>query len=105
VDDVDLVACPARPHVDVLPKLADFVDAAVAGPVDLQHVHVVAAAHRLADVALVARLRRRTALAVVRFAQDARGRGLAYAAGPGEEIGVPHAPAGDRPGQRPRHVL
>ena len=43
VDDVDLEPRPAGPHVDVLPQLADFVDAAVAGAVDLQHVHVVAA--------------------------------------------------------------
>ena len=42
VDDVDLEPRPAGPHVDVLPQLADFVDAAVAGPVDLQHVDVVA---------------------------------------------------------------
>ena len=43
VDDVDFEARPAGPHVDVLPQLADFVDAAVAGAVDLQHVDVVAA--------------------------------------------------------------
>ena len=43
VDNVNLEARPAGPHVDVLPQLADLVDAAVAGPVDLQYVHVFAA--------------------------------------------------------------
>ena len=42
VDDVDLESCPAGPHAGVLPQLADFVDAAVAGAVDFQHVHVLA---------------------------------------------------------------
>ena len=43
VDDVNLESRPAGPHVDVLPQLADLVDAAIAGAVDLQHVDVVAA--------------------------------------------------------------
>ena len=42
VDDVDLEPRTAGPDVDVLAQLADLVDAAVAGPVDLQHVDVVA---------------------------------------------------------------
>ena len=54
VDDVDLEAGAAGPDVDVLPQLADLVDAAVAGAVDLQHVDVVARGDGLADVALVA---------------------------------------------------
>ena len=54
VDDVDLEPRPAGPHADVLPQLANFVDAAIAGPVDLQHVDVVAGADAAADVALVA---------------------------------------------------
>ena len=59
VDDVDLEPRPAGPHADVLPQLADFVDAAIAGAVDLQHVHVLAGADAAADVALVAGRRRR----------------------------------------------
>ena len=40
VDDVDLEAGPAGADVDVAAELADFVDAAVAGAVDLDHVDV-----------------------------------------------------------------
>ena len=59
VDDVDLVPHAAGPHGHVLPQLANLVDAAVAGAVDFQHVDVVAGRHAEADVALVARRRRR----------------------------------------------
>ncbi len=52
VDDVDLVARPAGADADVLAELADFVDAAVAGAVDFQHVDVAAGADALANVAL-----------------------------------------------------
>ena len=59
----------------------------------------------LADVALVAGRRRRAALAVERLGQNAGGRGLADAAGTGEQIGVADAIAGDRLLQRPGDVL
>ena len=42
VDDVDLVARAAGAVLDVAAELADLVDAAVAGAVDLEHVDVVA---------------------------------------------------------------
>ncbi len=42
VDDVDLEPHAAGPHGDVLPQLANLVDAAVAGAVDLEHVDIVA---------------------------------------------------------------
>ena len=91
VDDVDFEPCPAGPHADVLPQLADFVDAAVAGPVDLQHVHVLAGADAAADVALVAGDRGGTLFAVQRLGQDSGGRGLAHPACAGEKIGMAHA--------------
>ena len=99
VDDVDLESRPAGPHVDVLPQLADLVDAAVAGPVDLQHVHVVARADALADVALVAGDGRRALDAVQGLGQDPGGGGLAHAPGPGEQVGMADAVRGDRVGQ------
>ena len=105
VDDVDLEPRPARPHGDVLPQLANFIDAAVAGAVDLQHVDVVAGRHAAADVALVARRRRRALHAVERLGENPRGRRLADAAGTGEQIGVPDAVAGDRLLERPGDVL
>ena len=105
VDDVDLEPRPAGPHVDVLPQLADFVDAAVAGAVDLQHVDVVALRDALADVALVAGRRRRAVHAVQGLGEDPRRRRLADAAGTGEQIGVADAIGGDRVGQRLGDVL
>ncbi len=39
VDDEDLVAVARRPVADVLAQLAHFVDAAIGGRVDLDHVH------------------------------------------------------------------
>ena len=84
---------------------ADLVDAAVAGAVDLQHIHVVAGADALADVALVAGRRRRPGHAVERLGQDAGRRSLAGAAGAGEQIRVADAAGGDRALQRPGDVL
>ena len=101
VDDVDLVAergwggtgrCCA--------ELADLVDAAVAGAVDLEHVDVVAGG----DAACRCRTRRRASAvgpvdAVERLGQDAGGGGLADAAGAGEEVGVGDAIGLDGVGQ------
>ena len=105
VDDVNLEPHAAGPHGDVLPQLANFVDAAVAGAVDLQHVDVVAGGDAQADVALVARRGRRAVDAVERLGQDAGGRRLADAAGAGEQIGVADAVAGDGLLQRLGDVL
>ena len=55
VDDVDLEPCPAGPHVHVGSQLADLVNAAIAGPVDLQHVHVLAARDADTHVAAIRR--------------------------------------------------
>ena len=82
VDDVDLVARSAGPKLHVLAQLADLVDAVVAGAVDFQDVDVFAGGDGLADVALVARRRRRPLHAVERLGQDAGGAGLADAARP-----------------------
>ena len=125
VDDVDLEASPAGTDTDVGPQLADFVDAAVAGTVDLQHVHIVAAGDLLADVALPAGVGVGPCTQFSALARDAGGRGLADAAGTGKQIGVPDAfvsrsrfaapgrPSPARPnlrtseddtGGRPRHI-
>ena len=69
VDDVDFVACPAGAHRDVLPQLADFVDAPVAGAVDFQDIDVVARADALAQLAGVAGRWRGALDAVERFGQ------------------------------------
>ena len=41
VDVIDLESGAAGPQSGVLPQLADGLDAVVAGPVDLDHVHVL----------------------------------------------------------------
>ena len=105
VDDVDLEAGPAGADVDVAAELADFVDAAVAGAVDLEHVDVAAAGDALADVALVAGRGRRPVHAVQGLGEDAGGRGLADAASAGEEIGVADAVGGDGVGEGLRDLL
>ena len=76
-----------------------FVDAVVAGAVDLEHVHVLAGGDALADVAFAAGRGRRSLLAVERLGEDAGGRGLADAACSGEEIGVGDAVALEGVGQ------
>ena len=105
VDDVNLEPRAAGPHGDVLAELADFVDAAVAGAVDLEHVDVVAGGDALADLALAAGRGRRAAFAVEALGENAGGGGLAHAAGAGEQIGVPDAVAGDGALQRLGDVL
>ena len=105
VDDVNLVPRAAGTHGDVLAKLANFIDAAVARPVDLDHVHVAPLADGEANVALVARRRRRPLDAIQALRQNPGGRSLADPARATEQISVPHAVGRNRPGHRPRDVL
>src|SRR5262249_32431447 len=99
IDNIDLVARAAGAVLDVAADLAPFVNAAVAGAVDLEHVDVIAAGDALADFALAAGRRGRAVDAVERFRQDAgRGR-FADAAGAGEEVGVGDAVAFQGVGQ------
>ena len=105
VDDVDLVPRAARTHVGVRPQLADLVDAAVAGAVDLDHIHVFPGINRLADVAVVVRVRRRAVRRIECLGEDAgRGR-LADPARAGEQIGMPDAIRVDRVDQGLGHLL
>src|SRR5262249_41642287 len=86
--DVDLVARSAGAEVGVAAQLADFIDAPVAGAVDLEHVDVFAGRNATAHVAVIARGRGRAAFAVERFGQDASRRGFAAAGCAGEKVGV-----------------
>src|SRR5690349_2619948 len=88
VDDVNLEPSPAGPHASVLPQLADFVDAAIAGAVDFQDIDVFAPADAHADVALVARMGRGAVHAVERLGENPRGRGLAHPTGAREQVSV-----------------
>jgi len=88
VDDEDPAAALAGRVLGHVPQLADVVDARVAGRVDLQHVQVAALGDGQAGVALAAGIPLAVLGAVQGLGQQPRHRGLAAAAGPGEEVGV-----------------
>ena len=91
VDDVNLEAAGGRAVLHVFDQVANFVDAAVGGTVDFQHVDTVAVADLLAEIALIARLGRRSLFAVERLGQQAGGGSFTDAAGAGKQVGVRHA--------------
>ncbi len=97
VDDVDLVAGRRRREERSIAQFAGVVDATVAGRVDLDDVDAAWATAReiAAALALTARFRRRTLLAVEAARQDPSRRGLAAAAGAGEQVGVRDAVVGE----------
>ncbi len=96
VEQVYLVAIACRGVARRLAQLANLVDPAVGGGVDLDHVQGVAGANLRAGVANPARLRGgplRTAnlvAAIERHGQDPGDGGLAYAAMPTEDVAMGH---------------
>src|SRR5690606_7357360 len=105
VDQVDLVAA-ARGHVlRVVDQVADVVDAGIGGRVDLQQVDVASGVDRQAGLALPAGIGARALLAVQALGEDPRDRGLAHAAGTGEQVGMVYAARIERVGERPDDVF
>ena len=102
VQDVDAVAAKDGLLVDAIADLADVVDTAVGGRVELENVEGSAVLHGATRLALEARRDRRAirVLAVERLAEDLRQRRLAGAARPGKEVRVAHAALLDCVGQR-----
>ena len=90
VDDEDAVPRLGGRVERPVAQFAGVVDAAVAGGVEFDDVDVAGPVGRQRDarVAHAARGGRRALLAVQRAGQDARRRGLAAAARPGEQVGV-----------------
>ena len=90
VDDVDLAAAPGGRVPGVLAKRPHLVDAAIAGPVDLDDVERAPRDHLAARLAGGARRRAGAAgsLAVEPHGQKPRRRRLADPSGAGEEVGV-----------------
>ena len=90
VEDVDLEAVARRTIARGLAQLANLVDAAIGGRVDLDHVHRVAGANLDAGIAHAARLGHGMVLrpAIQRHRQNARDGGLADAAMPAEDVAV-----------------
>ena len=107
VDDVDLVARRRRREHGPLAQVAGVLDAAVAGSVELDDVEGAGPVRREVGAALAdaARIRGGALLAVQRAGEDAGRRGLAAAAGAGEQVGVVHAVVLEGPAQRAGDVV
>jgi hypothetical protein len=88
VDDVNLIFGANRSNTHFFAQVADFVNPAVAGGIDLHHVDILTGSDRHAGVADVAGLAADSAGAFKRLGIDAGGARLANAAGAGEEIGM-----------------
>src|SRR5206468_222013 len=95
----------SRPVLDVLPDFADLVDAAIAGGVDFEYIHVFAGGDATADLAGIARSYRWAMDAVKGFGEDPGGGSFAYATRSGEEIGMGNPLGRNRVGERPDHWL
>jgi hypothetical protein len=97
VNDVNLEAGAGRKINSILLKITNIVDFTVGGPVDLDDIEVVAAIDRDATVALAAGGYGGTVglEAVEGLGQQPGHRGLADAAGPGEEIRMGDATGDD----------
>jgi hypothetical protein len=100
VDDVDLIRALGRGVADRLSEVADLVDAAVGGAVDLEDVEAPALLDLAAELAAVVGVVVDRVEAVDRLGQDPGGRRLADAARAAEEVGVGDALGGDRVAQR-----
>ncbi|CAB3734264.1 hypothetical protein LMG1231_04955 [Achromobacter denitrificans] len=105
VDHVDLEAPSARRVDRLLQELGHFLDAAVRGRVQFEVVDKAPRIDFRARAAHAARLGSDAGFAVERFGQDARQRGLAHAAGAGEQPGVVQALRVERVRQRAHHVI
>ena len=86
VDDVDLVAALVRRVPDLVAQIANVVDAAVAGRVDLDEVERAGLVDRLADFARIVRLPVLRVAAVGGLRHDAGGARLARSARAGEQV-------------------
>ena len=95
IDDIDFVLVFGGKVFDVLPELPDFVDPAVRGPVDFQHVDGNSIPDLLTGGAPVAGLRSGAFLAVESFGKDSGYRCLPDAAGSGKKVRMGHPSRGN----------
>src|SRR5690554_152638 len=105
VNNIDLIAVPARRVAHPLAKLANLIDAAVRRPVDLKDVGRLPLVDLFARRALIAGRGGRALGAVKRLGQNPRGRGLTDTAGAAKKIRMRHAVLVDRVDQRARDML
>ena len=90
VENVNLEAVPRRTIAGSLAQFADFINAAVGGGVNFDHIHGISRANFRARVAHSARFGYRLVrgAAIQRHGQDARDGGLADAAMAAENVAV-----------------
>ena len=105
VDDVDFEFRRGRSVFDRVAQFADFLDAAVAGAVNFDHIQRSAFGNFPAARIVVVEIRLRPARAVEAFGENARDGGLARAARAAEKVGVRDAVLADGVDERLRDVL
>ena len=95
VEDDDLVAVASGPVLEALGELSHLLDLGVGGGIDLDHVEIPTSGDLLTGLAFVARIGRRTALAIQRLGEHPGHRRLADSPDPGEEIRLGDPPLGE----------
>ncbi len=111
VEDVNFVAVAGRPVTGRIAQLADFVDAAVRGGVNFNHIDGISGANLCTGYAGAARLgggafgRADLQMAVERHGQNAGNSGFADAAMPAEDVPMRNAALAERIHQRAGDVI
>ncbi len=99
VDDINLELGGGRDVLDRLAQAADFIDAAVAGSVNFEHIERAAFGDFPATRVVVVESHCRSSGGVEALGKDARDGGLARAARPAKQVGVGDAVLLDGVGQ------
>ena len=97
VDDVDLVLRTGRANRCVGAELADLIDPAIAGPVDLDDVHVVTGINGQCDLGPRIEFPGSIIGGIQGLGENASGARFAYPSSASEEISMPDAVGFDRP--------
>ncbi len=95
VDDVDLVARATGPHTNIGSQLPDFIDTAIAGSIDFDHIDVLARIDGLRYI-VVQRSGGWPARGVQSFGEDPGRGSFANSTSTCKQVGVPHPTSGDR---------
>ena len=104
VDDVDFVPAADRTGQRVVGQFPHVSGGVSAGGIHLHHIQTAFGGDFPATCAFAARLAVFRMLAIQRFGENPRQRGLADAPGPDKQVCVRGPPAADRIFQRPDHM-
>ena len=105
VDHVDLEPAPGGRVHGVFEQLPHLVHLGIGGRIDFQEIDKAPPVDFLARRTATTGLRRHAGLTIQCFGKDAGNRRLAYASGPGEEIGVVKSILRQRMSQRPDNMI